>query len=179
MSPDSTSFWARTWQGFRAALAWLGQKVVGPLLAVLVVIGAILLLAMGAKGLQIGGLLGKLLGRKDEPEKKTVEIANTIPPGRVDKDGKLIPQGTPDSQGMVQAVVVPVDQPGLFSKPGTVTFTPPGETKPVEVVLPDGVKNQDVAQVVVVSPSVVVVTVKDSSGVPAAQVDDLLKKYGG
>jgi hypothetical protein len=75
--------------------------------------------------------------------------------------------------------VVPINEPGIFSDPSTVEFTPPGETKPVVVPLPTGVKNSDVSQVVVVSPSVVAVTVKDNSGISAQTVDDLLKKYAG
>jgi hypothetical protein len=78
---------------------------------------------------------------------------------------------------MTQAVVVPIKNPGMFSNPDTVVFTPPGETKPVEVQLPDGVKAKDVDTVVVVKPEKFVVTVKDKSGIPAKKVDDLLNKY--
>jgi len=185
-APTEKSFGERTWEAFKATMGklwdfirWLSPKTLGVILAVVVVVGAILLISMGFKELQVGGLLGWLLGKKPADGSKTIEIANTVDPKRVDKDGNLIPIGKPDSKGDTQAVVVPIQEPGLFSDPKTVVFTPPGETKPIEVVLPDGVTNKDVDQVIVVTPSVIAVTVKDNSGVPAQKVDDLLKKYGG
>jgi hypothetical protein len=147
-----------------------------------VVIGAILLAAFGLKELQVGGLLGKLLGNAD-PATKAIDIANTVPPNRIDPTGKVIPINTPDANGDTQVQVVPIQSPGLFSNPSTVTFTPPvtpanPNPTPVTVQLPTGVKNSDVQQVVLVSPTVVAVTVKDGSGIPASKIDDLLSKYG-
>jgi hypothetical protein len=162
----------------KAVFRWMGVKLMAPGVALVVVAIAIVLVAMGVKELQIGGLLGWLFGKKD-PEQKAIDIANTVPPHRVDPNGVLIPQGTPDSKGDTQAVVVPIQSPGIFSNPTTVTFTPPGSDKPIEIQLPDGIKNKDVDKVIVVQPGKFVVTVKDSSGIPAQKVDDLLKKYGG
>jgi hypothetical protein len=183
-APTDKSFGECTWESFKIIigklwnfLRWLSPKTLGIVLAVVVVVGAILLISMGFKELQVGGLLGWLLGKKPVDGSRTIEVANTIDPKRLDKDGNIIPIGKPDSKGDTQAVVVPIQTPGLFSDPKTVIFTPPGADKPTEVVLPDGVTNKDVDQVIVVTPSVIVVTVKDSSGVPAQTVDDLLKKY--
>lgn len=173
---DEISFGARLWASVKSGLSWLGVKVLGPILVVLLVIVAVILVSMGFKELQIGGLIGRLLG-KDSPQKGSVDVTNTIDPNRVGPDGKLIQPNTPDTKGQTQAVVVPIQDPGLFSDPNKVVFTPPGADKPIEVVLPDGVTNKDVHQVVVVSPEVIAVTVKDSSGVTAQSVDDLLKKY--
>jgi len=155
---------------------WITIKLAAPGIALIIVAGAVLLVCIGFKNIQIGGLLGKLFGKKD-PKDNAIGVANSIPSGRVDSYGKLIPQGVPDSHGMTQAVVVPIDKPGLFSNPNHVSFTPPGETKPVEVQLPVGVKANDVEHVVIVKPSTFTVTVKDSSGIKASQIDDLLKKY--
>jgi hypothetical protein len=123
-------------------------------------------------------VLGKLFGKKN-PEKKAIDVANSVPEDRVDAKGKLIPQGKPDSKGMTQAVVVPIKDPGVFSNPDTVVFQPPDEPKPVEIQLPVGVKARDVDKVVVVKPEKFVITVKSESKVPAKSVDDLLAKYGG
>lgn len=161
------------WDWTKRAARWAAAS----LPVVLVVVGAIILLMLGAKNVQIGGVLGKLLGKKTEG-KKTVDVANTVPPERVDEKGNLIPPGVPDSQGTTQAKVVAIEPPGLFDDPSQVKIIPPGETKPVVVDLPDGVKHSDVDKVIVVKPEVLVVTVKDKSGVPASSVDDLLKKYG-
>lgn len=174
---EEPSFWQAFWAKMKATFRWIGLNLLAPGAALVVVIVAIVLASMGAKELQIGGLLAKLLGRKD-PEKKAVDVANTVDPDRIDKDGKLIQPGVPDSKGHTQAVVVPIKEPGLFSNPSTVEFTPPGETKPIEVQLPDGVTAKDVDKVVIVQPGKFVVTVKDGSGVPASKVDDLLDKYG-
>jgi hypothetical protein len=170
------SFWEVALGKLKAAGKWLLRFLVGPGAALVLVVGAILLVALGVKNVQIGGLLGTLLGKK-KPGKKAIDVANTVPEGRVDRDGKIIPQGEPDSKGITQAVVVPIKDPGIFSNPDTVVFTPPGEEE-VEVELPDGVKAKDVDKVVVVKPGEFVVTVKDNSSVTATDVEDLLKKYG-
>lgn len=176
---EETTFWQRFWASFKNTLSWIGAKLLGPLGAVLLILVAILLVSLGFKELQIGGLLGKILGKK-EPDGggKTIDVANSVDKDRIGPDGKLIEPGKPDSKGQTQAVVVPIEEPGLFSNPDTIKFTPPGEEKPIEVVLPDGVKNKDVDQVIVVKPDVVVITVKDNTGIPAQKVDDLLKRYG-
>jgi len=178
---EDMSFWATVWSKAKSALKWAGKKLLAPgvgLIVALVVIAlAVLLLSMGFKELQIGGLLNWLLGKKGA-DAKVIDVANSVPPNRVDKDGKIIPIGTPDSKGDTQAVVVPIQDPGLFSNPNTVVFTPPGADKPIEIQLPDGVKNQDVDKVIIVRPDVIAVTVKDNSGIPAQQIDSLLKKYG-
>lgn len=169
------------WEKVKAWFSSVGFRIVGPILVVLVVIVGVMLASMGYKELQLGGLISKLLGKKtdsDSNESPTIELANSVDPDRVGPDGKLIAPGQADSTGQTQAIVVPIKEPGLFSDPKKVVFTPPGSDKPMEVTLPDGVTNKDVDQVVVVKPDVVAVTVKDSSGVPAKRVDDLLEKYG-
>ena len=166
------------WLALVKWLKWAAIKLLAPGVALLVVLGAVVLVAVGCKGLQIGGLLGKLLGKPD-PEKKAVDIANSIPEDRVDKNGNLIPIGTPDAQGDTQVQVVPIIEPGLFSNPDTVAYIPTGKTEPVEVKLPDGVSARDVESVVVISPTVTAVTVKDSTGLSVTRIDDLLQKYGG
>jgi len=156
---------------------WLRRYVLAPLPAFLLIAGAVILVVLGVRNVQIGGLLGKLFGHSTEG-KKAVDIANTIPDHRVGPDGALIPIGTPDSKGITQATVHTIESPGIFSNPDTVTIQPPGQDK-VVVQLPDGVKSKDDDKVIVVSPEVVAVSVKDTSKVSAQNVDDLLKKYGG
>lgn len=173
---DEISFGVRLWASVKSGLSWLGVKVLGPILVVLLVIVAVILVSMGFKELQIGGLIGRLLGR-NSPQKGSVDVTNTIDPNRVGPDGKLIQPNTPDTKGQTQAVVVPINEPGLLSDPSTISFVPPGDAKPIEVVLPDGVTNKDVDQVVVVSPGNFVVTVHDTSGISVTSLDNLLKKY--
>lgn len=158
--------------------AWIRKYLIAPLPIILVVLGAIILVVLGAKNVQIGGILAKLTGKKTDG-KKAVDVANTIPEDRVDKDGKIIPIGTADDKGLTQAVVVPIESPGMFSNPDHVTIQDPVENKPVVVELPKGVKAKDVDKVVVISPEVHVVTIKNTSKVQASDVNDLLAKYGG
>lgn len=158
------------------AWGWIRKYLLAPLPALIIVAVAIVLVVLGFKNVKIGGLLAKLFGKPEG--QKAVDVANTVPEDRVDKDGKVIPVGTPDSQGITQAVVVPIETGGLFSDPTVIKVTPPGQDKPVVVHLPDGVKDSDVHQVVIVKPDIVAVTVKDSSKVTVKNVDDLLAKYG-
>jgi len=163
------TIWTTAW-------AWIRKYLLAPLPALLLVAVAIFLIILGFKNVQIGGLLAKLFGKPEG--KKVVDVANTIPEDRVDKDGRLIQPGTPDSKGITQAVVVPIETGGLFSDPTIVKVTPPGESKPVVIHLPDGVKDTDVDKVIIVKPDVYAVTVKDTSKVTVEKVDDLLAKYG-
>ena len=175
--PAEPGFWQVVWAKLVAFSKRAARVLVAPGVALLLIVGAVVLVAMGLKNVQIGGLLGMLFGKK-KPEHTAIDTANSVPEGRVDSGGKIIPIGEPDSKGMTQAVVVPIQNPGIFSNPDHIVFTPPGETKPVEVQLPDGVKAKDVEQVIVVQPQKFVVTVKDKSGITAKNVDDLLRKYG-
>ena len=157
------------------AWPWIRKYLLAPLPMILIVAAGILLVVLGVKNVQIGGLLAKLTGRKEGT--KAVDVANTLPEDRVDQDGKVIPVGTPDEKGMTQAVVVPIESPGLFSNPDQVVINHPEEGKKV-IDLPVGVKASDVDKVVVIEPEVVAVTVKPTSKIPSTQrVDDLLAKY--
>jgi len=169
------------WQSFVATLKrgwdWFSAWILGPGAALIVMAVVVLLVFLGVRNLEVGGLLSKLLGKKDA--KKPIEVVNTPPKKRVDEDGKIIPPGTPDQKGMTQAVVVPIEKNGIFDDPTQVKIIPPGETKPVKIDLPEGVKRKDVDKVIIVQPDEFAVTVKNDSGVKASDVDDLLAKYGG
>lgn len=173
--PDQAdpTFWEAAWVWIKRTFRW----ILAPLPAILLVVGAILLVVLGFKDIQIGGLLNKLFGKEGAKGKKAIDVANSVPENRIDKDGKLIPPGKPDSKGQTQAVVVPIENPGLFGDPNVVKIVPPGEREPIEVVLPDGVRSSDVDQIIVVQPETFVVSVKDTSGVSTKDVDDLLRKY--
>lgn len=168
------TFWQAAWTWIKRVFRWIAA----PLPALLLVIGAVILIILGFKDIQIGGLLNKLFGKEDSNPKgkKAIDVANSIPEDRV-KDGKLIPPGEPDSRGQTQAVVVPIQESGLFGDSSKVTITPPGED-PIEVELPAGVKSKDVDKVIITQPGDFVVVVRDSSGVKAEDIDNLLQKYG-
>jgi hypothetical protein len=173
-------FLSAVWTKIKAIFSWMAQHLLAPVVAILLVLGAVLAFVLGIENVGIGGLLGRLFGKgtPGNDPKKVIDIANSIDPDRIDKNGNLIQPGVPDSKGDTQVVVVPIDNPGPLSDPNKVTFTAPGDTKPTEVVLPDGVTAKDVEHVVIVSPTVTAITVKDNSGIQAQTVDDLLKKYG-
>ncbi len=64
-------FWRAVWGYLKTAVKWLATKIAAPGVALLIIIGAIVLVALGFKEIQIGGIIGKLLG-KDPPEDKKV-----------------------------------------------------------------------------------------------------------
>jgi hypothetical protein len=135
--------------------------------AIILVAAVAFLLILGIK-VPINDLLAKMFGPSAvKKTKPTIESANSVPQGR------LVPKGVPDSTGQTQAEVVPIEESG-----GHIKVTPPGETKPIDVVLPDGVDSGDVNQVIIVKPQVDAVEVKTTSPVTSEQVTDLLNKYG-
>lgn len=170
------TFWQVVQTKTMVALKWLAKVLVAPGVALILVAIAVALVALGVKNIQIGGILGWLFGKK-KPEATAIDVANSVPTDRVDTNGRIIPQGEPDSKGMTQAVVVPIQNPGIFSNPDSVRFEDPHTSKVTEVTLPDGVKAKDVDKVVVIQPSEFVVTVKDTSGISAKHIDTLLSKY--
>lgn len=165
-----------TWEKIKAWLKKAFQALLGPVGAVLIIAGAFVLVSLGVKNLQIGGILGALLGRKT-PREKAIDAANSIPSDRIGPDGRLIPIGQADEKGMTQVAVVPINDTGLFGDPHTVVFNDPETAAPVEVALPTGVKASDVEHVVVVQPGTFAVTVKNSSSVTPQDLDSLLAKY--
>ena len=165
---EEPSFWTK-------AGAFVRKYILAPLPVLIIVVVGVVLVAMGAKNIQIGGLIGKLLGKKSS--KKAIAKANSVPKDRVREDGTLIPIGEADSKGITQARVVPIEKPGLFDDPKKVKIRPDGG-KAIEIEVPDGVKAKDVEEVVVISPEVTAVTVKNASKVSADDVDDLLARYG-
>lgn len=138
---------------------------------VLLVVGAVLLAAFGQK-IQIGGLLGKLWGKKEQDGEKPVV---TPPPDRVDDQGKPIEPGKSDDGGWVQApVVLPIKPPSILSDPNKVVVVEPGG-KEVEIPLPKGVKNTDIKEVILIAPNVYQVANNDK-GVDAGKLLEDLEK---
>jgi uncharacterized membrane protein YdfJ with MMPL/SSD domain len=83
------TFWDTTWNKIKAIGRWAARVFVSPGVALIVVVGALLLVALGVKNIQIGGLLGKLFGKKS-PSNKAIDVANTIPK---DRRAYRIPRG--------------------------------------------------------------------------------------
>jgi len=170
MTDEKPTFWGYV----KAFLTRVGQLCVRyPLAAaatVLIVAFAVAMLLFG-KQFNIGGVLGKLWGKKDPPDGPVLRP----PPGRVDPaTGKPIEPGQPDPGGFVQPVAVVIKDPGMFSDPGRVTVVTP-EGKEVDVKLPTGVRAEDVKQVVMVAPNVYQVANNDT-GTDAGKLLEDLKK---
>lgn len=153
---------------FTALGRWLVRYPLAAALTVLLVVGAVFLLAAG-KNIQIGGIIGKLFGKKGKKNLRGVP-----PKGRVDEDGKPIQPGESDERGFVQAEPIRgVKKPGLFDDPNTVIVVHP-EKGAVKIDLPKGVKNKDVKEVVEIEPDVYEVRNNDSG----ADTGSLLKALG-
>lgn len=166
---DKPTFWGYV----KAFFLRVGQLCIRYPLAtaatVALVAFAVAMLIFG-KRVQIGGLLGKLWGRKDSPDDPVLKP----PPGRTDPaTGKPIEPGQPDPGGFVQPIPVEIKEPGIFSDPNKITVVTP-DGKEVDVKLPTGVKNKDVKQVVMVAPNVYQIANNDK-GVDAGKLLEDLK----
>lgn len=122
--------------------------------SVFVVIGAVLLMIFGKREIQIGGILGKLWG------KKPIESRVIPPEERKTPDGTPILPGQSDKEGFVQALpTTTIKNPGLFSDPKIVVIQNAG--KEVKIPLPVGVRNKDVAEVTIIDTNVVEIKSND------------------
>lgn len=110
------------------------------------------------------------LAGKRSPQ-KTIQKANTIPPGRTGEDGLPIPLGEPDSKGLTQAPVGQLELPGILQPKTSVGV---GSQR---VDLPDGILPSDVDTVVIAQPRVDRVTVEDRSGITGGELRELLRRY--
>jgi hypothetical protein len=139
--------------------------------ATLILICLAISMAIFGKQFQIGGILGRLWGKKESPDDPILHP----PSGRVDPStGKVIEPGQPDPGGFVQPMPVVIKDPGILSDPNKITVIDPSG-KSVDVKLPTGVKNEDVKQVIMVAPNVFQIANHDS-GVDAGKLlEDLTK----
>lgn len=163
-SKSEPGLWSRIWTfTLKYPFAVIGT--------VLLVALAVFLAVFGHK-MQIGGLLGLLWGKKDETDPNVRVLP---PPDRVDKDGKPIPAGESDDGGWTQAPInMPIAEPGIFSDPKVIVIDHP-EKGEMKIPLPEGVKSEDVKQVVEVSPNVYQVRNNDK-GVDAGKLLEDLEK---
>ncbi|MEW6103625.1 MAG: hypothetical protein AB1630_07435 [bacterium] len=130
-----------------------------------------------ANNLDPSGTLNRILNIFFEPDEESViEIANSIPRYRVDKDGNSIPVGIADERGYVQweqkelkTSINPLrDKSKVKLGDGTI------------VKLPVGVKDKDVDVVISVAPKVNVIKLKDDVVLKEKtkeSVDYYLEKY--
>lgn len=128
--------------------------------AALIIAAVIVLFFVGIRKVKFEGLLAKLFG--------------TSPETRTGPNGP-IPVGEPDSKGIVEAEVKPIEDTGLFDPDDEVTIVDDGI--PITVELPDGVDNGDVSKVIVAKPTLDNVYVEDTSSVSPQEVSDLISKY--
>lgn len=136
---------------------------------VFLIILAIILLFFREK-FQIGGILGNIWGKKPESDPRV-----TVVPGRVNKNGEVIRPGESDDEGFVQAPVkMDIEPPGIFSDPTTIVIKHP-EKGNIVLNLPEGVKNEEVNEVVEIKPDVYEVRNNDTGVNP----DDVLSILNG
>ena len=146
---------------------WIVRYPIAAAVTVILVLVAVAALASGRK-LQIGGLLGKLWGKEPRENKRGIP-----PKDRVDGDGKPIIPGESDDKGFVQAPAIKeIKKPGMFDDPKTVTIVHPDKGE-VTIDLPEGVRNEDVKEVVEIEPDVYEVRNNDK-GVDTDELLDVL-----
>ena len=159
-------------------VTWFGRWPLAFLIALLVIAGFAIALALGVGDrFNWGGILGKLFGQED-PQEDRVVVANKTPEERVDSEGKQIPKGEADEHGMVQREVEVLEQPKNPFRDKTKLTIKDAETgEEKKLKLPKGVEDTDVDKVVEIRPKVYKIEVKKR---PEGRAnDDLLDALEG
>lgn len=160
----SSSVWA--W------VSWAWKAVKWPFIIVgVIVLAAVLLPVAATSRLNLGGLIGSLLGL-NKSGKKSVAAANTVAKGRITQIGE------PDSTGRIQAHQEKLSRPWNPFRDKSVVKLNDG----TKVKLPDGIQDTDVDLVVHTSPDATVVRVADDNTikVPTAKtMDEVLAQLDG
>jgi len=147
---------------------WMLRYPLAAAAAVFLIILA-LFVALSGNQLQMGGIIGKLFGKKKQPNTREI-----VPEDRVDENGKPITPSESDDQGFVQAPTkLEIVEPTIFSNPDTIIVKHPEKGK-VKIDLPQGVKNKSVREVVLVKPNVIEIKNNDK-GVDTKKILEFLK----
>jgi len=166
---DKLKHWM--WKAWVFLKHWLTKPFVWIFIIVIAIFGiAALMLGMDPN---MGGLIGKLLGKKRQTI-DPIATANMVPEGRRDKDGNEIPLGIADDNGFTQWEVKKIDEPKGIFRDKSVVVVKDKEGKPKELRLPKGVKDTDVDQVIEVKPKEFVVKIKDNSKIKVGDLFDNL-----
>lgn len=169
----------RTWWDKTKALVtamnnWMLRYPVALIISVLVILAMCVALMLGlGDSFNVGGIIGKLFGKEEDP-KDRIEVANEVPPERVNEDGDKIELGEADDHGNVQREVEILDQSKnpFRDKTKIKIKTPDGGTRTMK--LPTGVEDKDVDKVIEVKPEVFEVQVVKR---PRGRVDSDLLDY--
>jgi hypothetical protein len=155
------SIWQKTKAAFKTAYTWLLRYPVALIISIGVVLVAVLMLMFGVGDrFNVGGVLGKLFGTDGPEDDSEIKVANKVPKGRVDKDGKPIKKGEADETGWVQQEVELLDRSSnpFRDKKKIRVKTSTGEKS---IKLPTGVEDTDVEQVIEITPKNFEVVVKE------------------
>lgn len=137
---------------------------------VFLVIFALFILLSGKDFPQLGGILGKLWGKKA----KALNVREIPPPKRVDDTGKSIQPGQSDDQGYIQSPTqLEIVEPTIFTDPDVITVVHPDKGK-IDINLPKGVQNTDIKEVILISPNVIEVKNNDT-GVNTSKILEFLQ----
>jgi len=147
---------------------WMLRYPLAAAAAVFLIVFA-LFVALSGNQLQMGGLIGKLFGKKKQPNTRDVP-----PEKRTDENGKPITPGESDDKGFVQTSTnLEIVEPTIFSDPDTIIVKHPEKGK-IKIDLPQGVKNKDVKEVVLVKPNVIEIKNNDK-GVDTKKILEFLQ----
>lgn len=153
--------WEKTKIAFESAFNWTLRYPLALLISIIVVAVAVLFLFFGVGDVfNVGGIIGKLFGKDDTDGESEIEIANKVPPNRVDKEGKPLPLEEKDEEGWAQQSVSVIDRSSNPFRDQTKVVVQTEEGVEKKLRLPIGVKDTDVKQVIEVKPKVYKVIVK-------------------
>jgi len=153
-------FWDKVKAFFGNIFTWVGRYPIALIVTFLLLVAAVVALALGwGDRFNIGGLIGRLFGKKADPDNRVI-VANKVPEQRVDEAGESIPVGEPDDKGIVQRPVEVLEQSAnpFRDKSKIKVKTPEGVETQLD--LPTGVEDNDVDRVFQIQPKVYTIEVK-------------------
>lgn len=165
--------WDTIKEAFKTAFDWLLRYPLALIISMGVIVVAVILLAAGVGDrFNVGGIIGKLFGKRgaDDPEDQ-IKIANEVPEDRVDEDGNKISLETEDEEGWKQKEVKQIDRSGNPFRDKSKIQVQDGRGNEKILKLPKGVKDLDVEKVIEVKPKVYDIVVKEA---PKPVDDDVI-----
>ena len=133
------------------SLSFLARLPVAIVVGVIVIVLGGILSALGfGDKVNIGGILGQLLGVAKNG-KDPIDIANEVPEGRTDESGEKIDKETTGPEGFEQQKVRRLDKSsGMFRDKQTIEVG--GSQGKETIKLPKGIRDSDVKEVYEVTP---------------------------
>ena len=160
---EMSGFWSLVKKSFSWAWKWVCKNPLFIVLSIFVIAAGVFI-KMGGGRFNIGGILGKLFGLGGD-SKDPVALGNSVPDGRVDDKGKLIPVGVEDKHGFTQWEQKEIEKSINPLRDTSIIKIKEDDGNEVKIKLPVGIEDNDVDLVIRVKPETYVIKISDDSPV--------------